>query len=175
MSEKYKKNIQQIKEVVEGKFERKAQVGYTPVEEHRKTGDIWEDSEGIIWEQKEGFRVKRNTLPKVGIFSKVCKDCEKNCSTKSYDRETWKRMQRCYNCQTHFEEELKWNPKNRIGKKGNKWQFWVKQQQLLRWDSIDKEIEMMMMEKFDQKPFDETVANAMANSNVEMTINKNKS
>jgi hypothetical protein len=39
-------------------------------------------------------------------------------------------MGRCYNCQVHFEEELKWNKKNKIGEKNNKHFFWVKLQQL---------------------------------------------
>ena len=86
-------------------------------------------------------------------------------------------MNRCYNCQVHFEEELKWDRKNRIGKNGNKWQFWVKLQELKRWDSIDREVEQLVFDNYEQNkknPFDTKVANALANANVEMTINKNK-
>ena len=107
------------------------------------------------------------------IFSKQCKGCDKPC-IKSFDVDTYNRMERCYNCQTTFELDLKFM---RIGKNGNKWQFWVKLQQLKRWDAIDEEIEQFMMNKFEENkknPFDKSVVNAMANANVSMEINKNK-
>ena len=37
-----------------------------------------------------------------------CKDCSKPC-TKSFDVDTYNRMDRCYNCQVQFEEDLKWD------------------------------------------------------------------
>ena len=66
----------------------------------------------------------------------------------------------------------------RIGKNGNKWQFWVKLQQLRRWDSIDREVKQLIDDLHEQnkkKVFDKSVANAMSNANVEMSIKKNKS
>ena len=86
-------------------------------------------------------------------------------------------MVRGYSCQVQFEEDLKYEKKNQIGKNGNKWQFWVKLQQLKRWDAIDEEIEQFMMNKFEENkknPFDKSVVNAMANANVSMEIKKNK-
>ena len=44
--------------------------------------------------------------------------------------------------------------------------------------SIEKDMEKWLEEReklLQDNPFDETIANAMANSNVEMTVNKNKS
>ena len=65
----------------------------------------------------------------------------------------------------------------RIGQNGNKWQFWVKLQQLKRWDAIDEEIEQFMMNRFkenEKNPFDKSVVNAMANANISMELKKNK-
>ena len=140
-------------------------------EETRKVGDKWTDSEGVEWEQKEGYISKISRLPGVGIFDKQCKDCEKNC-VKSYDKETHIRMGRCYYCQIDFEVKLKGI---KIGNHGNKWQFWVKLQRLRAWDSIDKEIEQYVDEKdkFNKKnPFDMTVANALANSEIDISMGK---
>ena len=42
-----------------------------------------------------------------------------------------------------------------------------------RWEVYLKEMEENLKERQAQNPFDKTVANAMANENVEMTIKKN--
>ena len=174
----YNKNLSKVQEMLDGTYQDKIQVsmaGDTSVNTNRKVGDIWIDSDGTKWEQKQGYRSKISNIPDVGIFDKVCKDCETPC-LKKFDKDTHDRMGRCYNCQVHFEEELKWNKKNRIGKNGNKWQFWVKLQQLMRWDAIDKEVEQLVEDNYQQdkkKVWDKSVANAMANANLEMTIKKN--
>ena len=45
-------------------------------------------------------------------------------------------MDRCYHCQLNFEVDLQ---SKKIGENGNKWQFWVKLEQLKRWIDMDKE------------------------------------
>ena len=175
MSKKHSKNLQKVQDMLDGKGTGKIQVGYEKTEQKRKIGERWTDSDGKEWIQKEGYRESVSKLPNVGIFDKQCKDCDKPC-TKSFDVETYNRMDRCYNCQVHFEEELKWNSKNKIGKHGNKWQFWVKLQELKRWDAIDKEVEQFVMNRYEENkinPFDMKVANAMSNANVSMEIKKN--
>ena len=174
-SRKHLDNLQRIQNVLDDKHEGTIQSGYTPDKVERKVGDKWIDFDGVEWEQKNGYRSKVSKV-NVGIFSKQCKDCDKPC-TKSFDVDTYNRMGRCYNCQVHFEEELKWNSKNRIGKNGNKWQFWVKLQELKRWDSIDKEVEQFVLNRHEENkinPFDKSIVNAMANANISMEINKNK-
>ena len=65
------KNIQKIQDMLSGNH-KKIQVGYGDQEvKHRQVGDRWTDSEGIEWEQKDGFYTKVRTMPDVGIFSKV--------------------------------------------------------------------------------------------------------
>ena len=173
-NKRYEQNLEKIQSYVDGTFGGKIQSGYTPETETHKIGDKWSDSDGVQWEQKNGYRSKVSKV-NVGMFSKQCKDCDKPC-TKSFDVDTYDRMNRCYECQVHFEEDLKYESKNRIGKNGNKWQFWVKLQQLKRWDAIDREVEQLVIDNYEQNnknPFDKSIVNAMANANISMEIKKN--
>ena len=172
---KYEKNLEKVQSYLDGTHQEKIQFGYIPDNVEHKVGNKWIDSDGVQWEQRDGYRSKISKV-NVGMFSKQCKDCEKPC-TKSFDVDTYNRMGRCYGCQVHFEEELKWDKKNRIGKSGNKWQFWIKLQELKRWDSIDREVEQLVLDNHEQNkknPFDKSIVNAMANANVTMEIKKNK-
>ena len=176
-SKKYEKNLQKIQSMLDGDYDNKIQVGgFEKKEEgHRKVGDKWTDSDGVEWEQKQGYRMKLSKMPAVGMFDKVCKDCDSPCTT-SYDKDTWKRMSRCYKCQVQFELDLQLLPENRIGENGNKWQFWVKLQALKRWEALDQEVEHYMQQKFDEndRMFDKSVANAIANADVADKIKVNK-
>ena len=174
-SKRYEDNLRRVQDVLDDKHGSKIQSGYTPDNIEYKVGDKWTDSDGVEWEQRNGYRSKVSKV-NVGMFSKQCKDCDKPC-TKSFDVDTYDRMNRCYNCQTTFELDLKYESKNRIGKNGNKWQFWVKLQQLKRWDAIDREVEQLVIDNYEQNkknPFDKSIVNAMANANVSMEIKKNK-
>ena len=64
--------------------------GYSTVEEHRKVGDKWIDSDGYEWEQKEGFRVKKLRDQSWWCSITNVKIVEKNCSPKwrGWDRNT---------------------------------------------------------------------------------------
>ena len=172
---KYEKNLEKVQSYLDGTHQGKIQSGYTSIEEKHEIGDKWFDSEGIQWEQMNGYYSKVSKMGNVGIFSKQCKDCDKPC-TKSFDVDTYDRMNRCYNCQTTFELDLKYEKKNRIGQNGNKWQFWIKLQELKRWDARDREIEQFVFNRHEENkinPFDKSVANAMANANISMEIKKN--
>ena len=60
---------------------------------------------------------------------------------------------------------LTWKAK-KIGVSGNKWDFWVKLQQLKRWNDIDKEaLDIITEMSEEESPFDMSVANAIANEN----------
>tara|TARA_B100000131_G_C17880531_1_gene518109 strand:+ start:70 stop:609 length:540 start_codon:yes stop_codon:yes gene_type:complete len=173
------KNLQKVQNMLDGKGTGKIVVGNHSIKstEIRKVGDKWTDADGYEWEQKEGYKMKLSTMPAVGLFSKVCKDCESPC-VKSFDKETYVRNNRCYKCQTIWEEDLKYELKNKIGETGCKWTFWVRLQQLYQMDSIEKEMEQLIFTKHDEnhsgKIFDESVVNAMANDNVASTIKVNK-
>jgi len=170
MVKKSVKNLQKVQEMLDGKFGGyKPQVGYGDQESKsdREIGDIWTDSDGVKWEQKNGYRSKISHL-NVGLFSKQCKDCNKNCSIDKRHRATYNRMGRCFYCQIDFEAMLK--------TKGT-WHYWVRLQQLNNLDVLEKEAEQIVFEidkERKEKLFDMSVANAISNANLDMTIKKNR-
>ena len=164
-SRKHEKNLANVQDMLDGNYNKKIKIGtHNPksVHEGRKVGDKWEDSDGVEWEQREGYRSKIGTTPNRGIFSKVCSDCDTPCKT-NIDVETYHRMSRCYYCQINFEAKLK---SKIIGSKNSKHFFWVKLKQLQRWIAMDLESEQMWLENFDRKVYDKSVSNAMANDNI---------
>ena len=166
------KNVKKIQDMLTGNYEGKVQVGYGDQEsKHRSVGDKWTDSDGNEWEQKEGYQYKIPKMPSVGIFSKQCKDCGKNCSPKTgkpWDRDCWKADGRCYYCQLDYEVELKTKP--------IRWFAYRRLKDLQNMESIEKDmiqwVEEMEKQK-NEKVFDDKVANALANGEVEMSIKKN--
>ena len=58
-------------------------------------------------------------------------------------------------------------------KEKGEWENWVKEMEKQRWEAVLAEYESEMKLNDNSNPFDKTVANAMANANVEMTIKKN--
>ena len=172
-SRKHEENLQRIQNVLDDKHEVKIQVGAGDQESKisRKVGDRWTDSVGVEWEQKNGYRSKITKIEK-GIFAKQCDDCGKNC-IKKRDTDTYNRMSRCFECQVNFEAILK---STKIGENNNKWFFWVKLKLLQRWESMDIEENLIMLEvlKENQKLFDKSVSNALANSEVDTSMKINK-
>ena len=157
------KNIKKIQKMISGEYNKKSSVGYTPKRIDRKVGDIWVDDEGVKWEQRKGYKIKISGLPGVGILGDQCKDCKKSITKKGIDRDTYNRMNRCYHCQLNFEVDLQ---SKKIGENGNKWQFWVKLEQLKRWIDMDKEaLDIITEMSEEESPFDLSVANAIANEN----------
>ena len=167
------KNLQKVQDMLDGKGTGKIQSGYSTVKEHRKVGDKWTDSDGYKWEQKDGFQVKSGgSMPARGMFNHQCKDCGKNCSpkmAKPWDRDCFKADGRCYYCQMEYEIDLK-------ADKPIRWFAYRRLKDLRNMEALENDMIQWVdeMEKTQQKnPFDETVANALANGEVEMTINKN--
>ena len=173
-SKRLEKNLQKVQSMIDGDYKNKIQVGqYAPTEQTRKVGETWTDSDGYEWEQKEGFRVKKSNTPAVGLFNHQCKDCNKNCSpkmAKPWDRDVWKADGRCYHCQMNYELDLKFESKLR-------WYAYRRLKDFQNMESLEKDMEQFIFEKHDfeknEKIFDTSVANAMANSNIEMSIKKN--
>jgi hypothetical protein len=164
------KNLRKVQDMLDGNYKNKIQVGYSKTEETRKVGDKWIDSDGVEWEQKEGYIFKVPTTPNVGIFSHQCKDCGKNCSPKTakpWDRDVWKADGRCYHCQIDFEASLKTKP--------IRWFAYRRLKDLQNMESLEKDM-IQWVEEFtrmrEENPFDEKVANALANGEVDMQLNK---
>ena len=173
---KQSKNLAKVQSMLDGTYGRKIVVGDASVgrEQTRAIGDTWTDSDGYEWEQKNGYQVKKGgSMPAVGMFNHQCKDCKKNCSpkiAKPWDRDTFKADGRCYYCQMDFEDNLKFD-------KPIRWFAYRRLKDLRNMDAIEKDM-VQWVDEFtkmkNEKIFDESVANAMANDNVELTINKNK-
>ena len=76
------KNLQKVSDMLDGSYKGKIQVGqYNPTEERHKVGDVWTDSDGKTWEQKEGYRSSVKRTPDIGLFPYQCTDCKKNCGS----------------------------------------------------------------------------------------------
>ena len=170
---KESKNLAKVQSMLDGTYGGKTQVGYSEVEQVRKIGDTWTDSEGYEWEQKDGYQVKKGgSMPSMGMFNHQCKDCGKNCSPKMgkpWDRDTFKADGRCYHCQLNYELDLKFD-------KPIRWFAYRRLNELKNMESIEQDMIQWIDElnkNRSKNPFDETVANAMTNHNVSMEIKKN--
>jgi len=169
------KNLQKVQDMLDGNYKNKIQVGVgdQEVEETRKVGDSWVDSDGYQWEQKDGYQVKKGGgMPSVGMFSHQCKDCKKNCSPKTakpWDRDTFKADGRCYHCQINYELDLEFDSKLR-------WFAYRRLKDLQNMEALEKEM-IEWVNEFEkmrnEKVFDKQVANALANGEVEMSIKNN--
>ena len=163
------KNMQRVKDMLDGTYGRKIVIGDHSVGrgvKDRKIGDVWTDSEGTKWEQKNGYKMKVSTL-KRGIAAE-CKDCGKYCTNRR-DKNVHKKMDRCFSCQLTFEQKLNLYP--------IKLWAWMRYMELSRMDSIDKEMEQAVFDNHEQNkknPFDEKIANALANAEVDKTFKINK-
>jgi len=172
MGKKISKNLAKVQSMLDGTYGGKIISGYSTVKEHRKVGDKWTDSEGYQWEQKDGFQVKSGgSMPARGMFNHQCKDCGKNCSPKTakpWDRDVFKADGRCYHCQINYEVDLK-------ADKPIRWFAYRRLKDLRNMESIEKDMEQWVeaiTEERKSNPFDKTIANAIANGEVEMSIKK---
>ena len=169
---KESKNLAKVQSMLDGTYGGKIQSGYSTVQEHHKVGDTWTDSEGYEWEQKDGYQVKKGgSMPAMGMFNHQCKDCDKNCSpkmAKPWDRDTWKADGRCYHCQMNYEMDLSFD-------KPIRWFAYRRLKDLINMESIEKDM-IQWIEEMEknrkENPFDETVANALANGEVDLQLNK---
>ena len=201
MSDKYRKNIEKISDMVSGDYKGKIQSGYIGEKEvERKVGDKWVDSDGVECEQRKGYKMKISKLQPRGIAD-TCSDCE-SFILKKWDKDVYKVNGRCYYCQIDFEAKF---PRKFVGVKENILNQFTGDEGAKKWEALseeekqgvidlvldgkdkyiidklenylegfEKEKEIMEKEMDEEKVFDKSVANAIANSNVEMTINKNK-
>ena len=169
---KNSKNLQKVQDMLDGNNTGKLQVGMHITEDvhaNRKVGDKWTDSDGNEWEQKQGYRSKVSKLAARGIFDATCKTCEKGI-LKPWDKDVHKADGRCYHCQTNYELDLKFD-------KPIRWFAYRRLRDLRNMDAILEDMEKYIFEKHkfekNEKVFDKSVANALANGEVEMSVKKN--
>ena len=168
------KNLAKVQDMLDGNYKSKIQVGVgdQEVEETRKVGDKWVDSDGTPWEQKDGYQVKGRLATSDVThqsWDNKCSGCKK-LILKKWDKDTYKADGRCYHCQLNYELDLKFDSWLR-------WFAYRRLKDLKNMDAILADMEKYIFEKYEfeknEKIFDKSVANAMANSNVEMSIKKN--
>jgi len=162
------KNLQKVQDMLDGNHKNKIQVGYSSQDEKREVGDKWTDSDGNEWEQKEGYRTKNTREGHHHSWDNKCSGCKK-LIVKKWDKDTHKADGRCYYCQMDYEIDLK-------ASKPIRWFAYRRLKELKNMKSLEKEM-IQWVDEFEkirnEKVFDKTVANALANGEVEMQINKN--
>ena len=195
-SQKLEKNLAKVQDMLDGNHKKKLQVGYgdTP-EPIRKVGDTWTDSDGYEWEQKEGFKVKKSSLPAKGIGDE-CPDC-KSLVLKPWDKDSYKHNGRCYYCQIDYEAQysrnmvdvsrdpfddfktgkLKWNDLSDEQKQkflddnldGQTKYKIERMESYVKGFKEEEKIWKKEIEESNDKVFDKSVANALANENIDST------
>ena len=153
-------NVEKIQKMAKGIYNRPIQIGYkSKTDVQRKEGEEWTDVNGRSWKIENGKRQQITKMPNRGLDK--CKDCER-LILKQRDQDTYNRFHRCYYCQINFEVDLK---------AADKWKDWVTEQEQDRWESIEKEVAVILKEMTeDENPFDTTVAKALANKNISETM-----
>ena len=166
------KNLAKVQDMLDGNYKSKIQVGVgdQEVEQTRQVGDKWVDSDGTPWEQRDGYKVKGRLATSDVIHHSWDNNCSccKKLIVKKWDKDVHNADGRCYHCQLDYEVDLK--------SKYIRWFAYRRLKELKNMKSLEKEMIQWVdeMEKQKQKnPFDKTVANALANGEVEMSINKN--
>ena len=188
------KNIQKVQDMLDGNHKNKIQVGYSTSEETRNVGDKWTDSEGYEWEQREGFKIKHGGSMVAKGIADTCPDC-KSLVLKPWDKDSYKSNGRCYYCQIDFEAKFsrKLDGKKEdiirqfTGEEGIKrWEKLSEEEKESVMDNIlddkekyvlerlikyvegfKKEEEIWKKENDEEKVFDKSVANALANDNID--------
>ena len=162
------KNLQKVQDMLDGNYKNKIQVGYSSQDEKREVGDKWVDSDGNHWEQRDGYRTKNTNNRAHHSWDEKCSSCEK-LIIKAWDKDTHKADGRCYHCQLNYEMDLQFD-------KPIRWFAYRRLKDFKNMKSIEKEMEQWVDEMTEQRkknPFDKTIANALANGEVEMSIKKN--
>ena len=161
------KNLQKVQDMLDGNYKTKIQVGYSSQDEKREVGDKWTDSDGNEWEQKEGYRTKNTSNVRHHSWDEKCSGCEK-LIIKKWDKDVYKADGRCYHCQLNYEIDLQAKP--------IMWFAYRRLKDLKNMDALLDDMEKYIFEKHEfeknEKIFDKSVANALANSEVDLQLNK---
>jgi len=166
------KNLQKVQDMLDGKGSGKIQVGQYEGDIHanRELGERYFDHDGKEWEKTNYGRTSVSKLPNVGLGDNCSNEDCKKLIVKKWDKDVFKADGRCYHCQLNYELDLKFD-------KPIRWFAYRRLKDLKNMASIEKDMEQWVdaiTEERKEKVFDSSVANALANGNLEMTINKNK-
>ena len=86
------KNLRKVQDMLDGNYKTKIQVGAIPdnVHEGRKVGDKWTDSDGVEWEQKQGYRSKVSKMAPVGLGDNCSNEDCKILIVKPWDKDSYR-------------------------------------------------------------------------------------
>lgn len=107
---KQKSNLATIQDYIDG-VRPVIQAGYVPIEKQRKVGEMWTDSKGTKWIQKDGY--KTNINEQADIIRKarkmVCLKCKKDLdwSCLNLDKKMFRMTSQCFDCVIDHENKLR--------------------------------------------------------------------
>jgi hypothetical protein len=104
------KDVQRLRNLIQGKYGEKATMGtgYTKKQEFHEEGDVWEE-DGRSWTIKDGIKQNITRLDKAKESLHLplfCPECSKVMNHK-FDKKFYIQYHRCYDCQLHFETNLR--------------------------------------------------------------------
>ena len=110
-------NIKAIRQMLDGthKTQSRKTIGFSDVkssEIKREVGDVWTDENGVEWEQRAGFKIKKGKLDEIrellvkNRMPSHCPECNQPM-TKRLDKKFWALEKRCFDCQVLFEHKLR--------------------------------------------------------------------
>lgn len=113
------RNIEAIRKMLDGshRMQTKKSIAVTEGFENsnlrsREVGEIWTDENGVEWEQRSGFKIKKGKLDEIRSLLAErsmplnCPECNQPM-TKRLDKKFWSLEKRCFDCQIAFEHNLR--------------------------------------------------------------------
>ena len=107
---------------------------------NKKVGDKWKDSDGVEWEQREGYRSKVSHLAAKGLGDNCSNEECGKLIIKAWDKDTYKADGRCYHCQLNFELDLQFD-------KPIRWFAYRRLKDFKNMKSIERDLEQWVEER----------------------------
>jgi len=169
---KKSKNLAKVQSMLDGTYGGKIQVGAAieGIHENRKVGERYFDHDDKEWEKTSWGRKSVSKLANVGLGDNCSNEECGKLIIKKWDKDTFKADGRCYHCQLNYELDLEFDSKLR-------WFAYRRLKDFKNMSSLEKDMEQWVdaiTEERKENPFDKKIANALSNSEVEFSINKNK-
>lgn len=110
-------NIKAIRQMLDGthKTQSRKTIGFSGgkgSETKHAVGEVWTDDNGVEWEQRDGFKIKKGKLDEIrellvkNRMPSHCPECSQPM-TKRLDKKFWALEKRCFDCQVLFEHKLR--------------------------------------------------------------------
>ena len=166
------KNLQKVQDMVDGNYKSNIQSGYSSdIHANREVGERYFDHDDKEWEKTDWGRKSVDKLPAMGLGDNCSNEECGKLIIKKWDKDTYKADGRCYHCQLNYELDLQFD-------KPIRWFAYRRLKDFRNMSALEKEMEQWVEEMEKQskeKIFDESVANALANAEIDtsMKVNKN--